>query len=92
MKQMKKVLAMILCFAMCLSMFPTWAFAEEEASEAATEAVAAAAEPAANQEPVQEEPAAEEPEPAFICPHCGKSYKTESALKGHITRSHSGEQ
>lgn len=39
-----------------------------------------------------EEPAAEEPEPAFICPHCGKSYKTESALKGHITRSHSGEQ
>lgn len=39
-----------------------------------------------------EEPAAEEPESAFICPHCGKSYKTESALKGHITRSHSGEQ
>ena len=38
------------------------------------------------------EAAMEEADPVFTCPHCGKEYNTESALKGHITRSHSGEQ
>ena len=27
----KKLMAMLLCAAMCISMIPTWAFAEEEA-------------------------------------------------------------
>ena len=64
MKQLKKVLAMILCLAMCLSMFPASAFAEEGAAEAPAEQ---AGEPV-YEEPVYEEPVYEEPvyeEPAY---------------------------
>ena len=30
-------------------------------------------------------------EPKFICPHCGKEYKNESALEKHIKEKHSEE-
>lgn len=68
---------------------------EEEAADAQEEdEPAQGAEEQA--ETPEEEAAEEEPEPvettAFKCPYCDKEYKTESALKGHITRSHSGEQ
>lgn len=76
---------------------------EQPAAETPEEEVPAAqeeAEPAGDAEEQaetpEEEAAEEEPEPAeptaFKCPYCDKEYKTESALKGHITRSHSGEQ
>ena len=57
MKKLKKTLAMILCLAMCLSMFPASAFAEEGAAEAPAEQVV---EPV-NEEPVYEEPVNQEP-------------------------------
>jgi predicted RNA-binding Zn-ribbon protein involved in translation (DUF1610 family) len=28
---------------------------------------------------------------AFVCPHCGKEYKTEAALKAHCTKEHAEE-
>lgn len=31
--------------------------------------------------------AREEPE-RFVCPHCGKEYKTAQALKNHVQKSH----
>ena len=68
----KKLLAMLLCIAMCVSMFPTWAFAvedvlPEETEETQVETVDEAATEAPAEEPAQEEPeyiqeeAAEEP-------------------------------
>ena len=69
MKQLKKVLAMILCLAMCLSMFPASAFAEEGAAEApAEQAGEPVYEEPVYEEPVYEEPVYEEPvyeEPAY---------------------------
>ena len=72
MRKTKKLLAMLLCFVMCLGLFPVSAFAEEgaeapveEETVAATELVQAAEEPAPAPEPEVEEPepAAEEPAP-----------------------------
>ena len=68
----KKLLAMLLCIAMCISMFPTWAFAAEdvlpeETEETQVETVDEAAAEAPAEEPAQKEPehvqeeAAEEP-------------------------------
>ena len=31
-------------------------------------------------------------EPVFICPHCGKEYKSEAALEKHIRDKHPEEQ
>lgn len=29
-------------------------------------------------------------DPVFICPHCGKEYKTEKGLAEHIAKEHAG--
>ena len=58
MKKMQKLLAMLLCVVMCLSLFPLSAFAEEEAADAPEDVVVAAEEePAEEPEPEVEEPA-----------------------------------
>lgn len=31
---------------------------------------------------------APEPEPEYTCTECGQTFKTEAALKGHVTRTH----
>jgi len=35
------------------------------------------------------EEAKKEEEKPFVCEECGKAYKTEAALKGHMTKEHS---
>lgn len=30
----------------------------------------------------------EERQEAYVCPHCGKEYKSASALKAHVTKNH----
>ena len=65
MKKMQKLLAMLLCVVMCLSLFPLSAFAEvEAAAEPEDVVVAAAEEPAEEPEPEVEEPAEPAEEPA----------------------------
>ena len=75
MQKTRKILALLICIAMCISLFPTWAFADEGGESPAEEFV--------NEDnTLPETPAAAEPEPVPVSELEDGTYDLNIAMEG----------